>query len=63
MAFFEWWAGLPVWLRYGSAILFLGISTGLWFADRFWPWGWVVGIVLLLMAGPSKAEKKGYHDF
>jgi hypothetical protein len=25
--------------------------------------GWVVGIVLLLMAGPSKAEKKGYHDF
>ena len=42
---------------------FLVISTGLWFAGRFWPWGWVVGVVLLLMAGPSKAEKKGYHDF
>jgi len=30
---------------------------------RLWPWGWAVGVVLLLMAAPSKAEKKGYHDF
>jgi hypothetical protein len=29
MAFFEWWAELPVWLRYGTALIFLGISTGL----------------------------------
>jgi hypothetical protein len=63
MGFFEWWSDLPASLRYGTAIIFLVISTGLWFAGRFWPWGWVVGIVLLLMAGPSKAEKKGYHDF
>ena len=45
------------------ALVFLAISTGLWFAGRFWPWGWVVGVVLLLMAGPSNAEMKGYHDF
>jgi hypothetical protein len=58
------WADLPAWLRYGVALAFLFISTGLWFAGRFWPWGWVVGIVLLLMmADPSKAEKRGYHDF
>ena len=63
MGFFEWWADLPAWLRYGVVLVFLVISTGLWFAGRFWPWGWVVGVVLLLMAGPSKAEKKGYHDF
>jgi len=63
MAFLAWWSDLPAWLRYGTALIFLGISTGLWFAGRIWPWGWAVGIVLLLMAGPSKAEKKGYHDF
>jgi hypothetical protein len=63
MGFIEWWADLPAPLRYGTAVIFLGVSTFLWFLGRFWPWGWVVGIVLLLMAGPSKAEKKGYHDF
>lgn len=63
MGFFGWWSDLPTWLRYGTAIVFLLISTVLWFGGSFWPWGWVVGIVLLLMAGPSKAEKKGYHDF
>jgi hypothetical protein len=63
MGFFEWWSDLPAWLRYGTAIVFLAISTALWFAGRLWIWGWVVGVVLLLMAGPSQAEKKGYHDF
>jgi hypothetical protein len=63
MGFFEWWADLPAIFRYGVAIVFLLISTGFWFAGRLWPWGWVVGVVLLLMAGASKAEKKGYHDF
>jgi hypothetical protein len=63
MGFFEWWADPPAWLRYGTALILLAISTILWFSGRFWPWGWVAGIVLLLMAGPSKAENKGYHDF
>ena len=48
-------------VRHGA--LLLGISTALWFGGRFWPWGWVAGLVLLMAAGPSKAEKKGYHDF
>ncbi len=63
MGFPGWWSDLPASLRYGTGIIFLVISTGVWLAGRFWPWGWVVGAVLLLMAGPSKAEKKGYHDF
>jgi hypothetical protein len=29
MGFFEWWADLPAWLRYGVALVFLVISTGL----------------------------------
>jgi hypothetical protein len=39
MGFFEWWAGLPVWLRYGTALVFLAVSTVLWLSGRFWPWG------------------------
>ncbi len=57
----EWWAGLPMWLRVGVALLFLGLSTVLWFLGRFWPWGWAVGGILLLMSGKSSSEKSGYN--
>jgi hypothetical protein len=64
MAFFECWAGLSPWIRFGVAGLLILLSTVLWFAaDWFWPWGWVVGGVLLLLSFPSGPEKKGYHDF
>ena len=63
MGFFDWWSDLSPWIRYGVALVFLTISTALWFGGTFWPYGWVVGIILLLMAGPSDAEKMGYHDF
>jgi hypothetical protein len=63
MRLFEWWAGLPWWLRVGVAVAFLLSSTILLLAGRFWPWGWAVGVVLLLFSFPSKAERKGYHDF
>jgi hypothetical protein len=60
---FEWWAGLPWWLRLGVALIFLLISTILWFNDQFWPWGWAVGGILLVLSFPSSSERKGYHDF
>ncbi len=63
MWLFQWWAGQPPWIRFGVAFVFLLLSTVLWFAGYFWPWGWVVGAVLLLLAFPSGPEKKGYHDF
>jgi hypothetical protein len=47
----------------GLALVLLLISTILWFCGYFWPWGWVVGGVLLLLSFPSDAQKKGYHDF
>jgi hypothetical protein len=59
----DWWAGLRPALRFGIAIAFLLLSTGLWLAGRFWPWGWALGVGLLLFSFPSEAEKRGYHDF
>jgi hypothetical protein len=61
--FFEWWGGLSPWFRFGVAIAFLLLSTGLWLAGVYWPWGWGIGLVFLLLAFPSRAERKGYHDF
>jgi hypothetical protein len=63
MPFFEWWAGLSLWLRFGVAAFFLLISTVLWLCNRFWPWGWAIGIALLLFSFPSQNERRGYHDF
>jgi hypothetical protein len=63
MEFFRWWAGLKTWLKVGVALLLLLVSTVLWFTGRFWPWGWVAGVVLLLFSFPNDAQKRGYHDF
>jgi hypothetical protein len=63
MGLIHWWAGLPWWLRLSVALAFLLLSTILWFEGHFWPWGWAVGIALLIFSFPSGPEKKGYHDF
>lgn len=64
MWFFEWWSGSDWKLRVGVAMLFLLSSTILWFGfNRFWPWGWAVGGVLLLFSFPNEAQRRGYHDF
>ena len=47
---FEWFVDLPASLKYGVALLILGISAGAWFYGLFWPWGWGIGFVLLLVA-------------
>jgi hypothetical protein len=63
----DWWGGLPWWLRLGVAGVFLLSAAGLLLLlGQFWPWGarvGGVGLVLLLFAFPSSAERKGYHDF
>ena len=62
MLFFEWWGGLHWGLRLGVAGAFIAISTITFIAGRFWPWGWAVGLVLLVFGGPSDSEKKGYRS-
>jgi hypothetical protein len=62
--FFEWYAGLSPWLRFGVAGVFLVIAVVALFAfDNFSPWAWGIGIVLLLFSFPNSARRKGYHDF
>ena len=61
MALFEWWAELSPRVRLGVAVFFLLLSTTLFFTGVFWPWGWAVGVILLLLSGPSDPEKRGYH--
>ncbi len=57
----SWWSEQNAWVRYGVAALLLAISTLLFFAGVIWPWGWVVGFIMLMFAGPSRSEKNGYH--
>lgn len=57
----DWWFDQSGWIRYGIPVLLLAISTVLFFLGTLWPWGWAVGTILLLFAGPSDSEKKGYR--
>ena len=61
MFLFEWWSGLSPWIRYGVAVVMLLISTVLWVGGLFWPYGWIGGVIMLLFAGRSEQEKKGYR--
>ncbi len=47
---FEWYAGLPRFVKFGVAFLVLAISGVAWAMGYFWPWGWGVGLALLLAA-------------
>jgi hypothetical protein len=57
----EWWSDQSPWIRYGVSGFFLLVSTILFFCGWFWPWGWAIGAVLLMLGGPSDSEKKGYR--
>ena len=58
--FFEWWAGLTPMVRYGVAIVLLGIGAALCYFTKggYFAWGSLVvcGAVLLVFAGRTKDE-------
>ena len=57
----EWWANLDPKIRITIPVILLIISTVLFFIGILWIWGWVVGVILILFGGRSKAEKSGYR--
>ncbi|MFL5241575.1 MAG: hypothetical protein ACJ8FY_05660 [Gemmataceae bacterium] len=65
MRFLEWWTSLSAWIRYSVALLVIAGSTigsmtiGIG-SGRLWQLAWGLGFILLLI-GPSRSEKKGYH--
>ena len=46
--------------RLVAGLILIGISTAIWFAGRFWPWGWAVGVILLLWAIPGGGRQTRY---
>ncbi|MBX3389477.1 MAG: hypothetical protein KF691_08485 [Phycisphaeraceae bacterium] len=57
----DWWASLPLWVRYGVAIIILGISALALLNGRLILWGWGLGVAFLFLAGRSDSEKRGYN--
>lgn len=60
MGFISWWYELPVLLRISVSLLLLAISTLMFFSGVVWPWGWVLGGILLLFCGAG-SNKGGYN--
>ena len=47
---FEWYADMSKGGRIGIAAFVLAISGIAYLCGYFWPWGWAVGVVLLVAA-------------
>jgi hypothetical protein len=47
---YEWWFTRPNWLKNTLAVLFIGLSAGLWVTGWIWPWGYATGFALILDA-------------
>jgi hypothetical protein len=54
----NWLMSLPWYWRAGAALVCLMISTGMLMAGRIWPWGWVVGVLLLLLLPLGSTESE-----
>ena len=60
-----WYTDLPVLARAGVGLVLIGISTFLFFVQGVvWPWGWVIGLLALILAIPEYKPGGGkYHDY
>ena len=58
---FNFWYELPTIFRIVLGLVFIGISTALFFfANTIWPWGWAVGAIMVLASGAGN-NKGGYN--
>ena len=71
MRFLDWWRCLPAWIRIPVALAICALATSLWLirpAPGSRGGGAAAGLLyaiglILLITGPTDAQKKGYHDF
>lgn len=55
----EWYFGLRPLVRFGVALIPLGIAALALASGRLWFWGWGIGAVMLIGAIPSHSDKNG----
>ena len=63
MWLFQWYFGFPPLVRFLLAMVPLAISTLLFLGGRFWPWGWVIGGVMLCCSFPTSGERNKWGDW
>ena len=56
----DWFLEIPLWLRAIVGLGLLAASTVMWFSGWFWPWGWVVGGLIVLLSIPSGKRNSGF---
>lgn len=63
MGLLEWYFGFPPLVRFLISLVPLALSTVLWLAGSFWPWGWGIGAVLLCASFPTDGERNKWGDW
>ena len=61
----DWWRTVSPWIRYPAALLVIaaavvGMANSRIGGGRLWGFVAALGVVMLLI-GPTKSDKKGYH--
>lgn len=54
MWLFQWimhnWGQTPIWLRFGLPVLILGGSFAMTMAGIIWIWGYIIGVIMMVIA-------------
>jgi len=60
---FDWWLGLPAWIRMILAVIMFAIGAALcwWFDFRVGLIFVALGMAMIFVGGASDSEKKGYR--
>jgi len=60
---FDWWLGLPAWIRIVLAIIMFAFGAALcvWFDFRVGLIFVALGMAMIFVGGASDSEKKGYR--
>ena len=58
----EWLLGLSRTAQYVIALLLLGVSTFTYMNGWVWPWGWILGFILLVWSCFAPSQPKENDD-